>query len=161
MIKTLQKLRLGSLKSDCQFHSYQRKRALHSSKKGGIYEPGVEFDWAMIIPSQMIIVRHSSDPVHDRISHFSLSLSFLFLCRYLAVCQLSYSTKTPARPSRRWYEPLAGTCIVEVRISYRPTICCRDSARPLCITSGTVTSLCWNKDEKGVRTKKSQLHRWG
>lgn len=47
MIKTLQtKLRLGSLKSDCQFHSYQRdgESALHSGKRGGIYEPGVGFD---------------------------------------------------------------------------------------------------------------------
>lgn len=76
MIKTLQtKLRLSSLKSDCQFHSYQRdgKSGLHSGKREEIYEPGVGFDWAMIIPSKMIIVRHSSDPVHDRISHFLLS----------------------------------------------------------------------------------------
>lgn len=51
MIKTLQtKLRLGSLKSDCQFHSYQtereseREREHRTVKREGIYEPGVEFD---------------------------------------------------------------------------------------------------------------------
>lgn len=92
MIKTLQtKLRLSSLKSDCQFHSYQRdgKSGLHSGKREGIYEPGVGFDWAMIIPSKMIIVRHSSDPVHDRISHFLLS----FCSASLSECQLSSRSK--------------------------------------------------------------------
>ena len=48
MIKTLQtKLRLGSLKSDCQFHSYQRDRERELCavvREERIYEPGVEFD---------------------------------------------------------------------------------------------------------------------
>lgn len=98
MIKTLQtKLRLGSLKSDCQFHSYQRGggSALHSGKREGIYEPGVGFDWAMIIPSKMIIVRHSSDPLHDRISHFLLSRFSLWISGCVPALKLQQNTCMP------------------------------------------------------------------
>ena len=119
MIKTLQtKRRLGSLKSDCQFHSYhgagerERDGARHSRKwGGGIYEPGVEFDWAMIIPSRMIIVGRSSDPVHDKTSHCPLSLSpsvSLLLSTSLGERQLSYSGKNTCSRNKERYEPLAG-----------------------------------------------------
>lgn len=100
MIKTLQpKLRLGSLKSDCQFHSYQGDggSGLRPGRGEGIYEPGVGFDWAMIIPSKMITVRHPSDPVNDRISHFLLSS-----CSTSAA---HAAAKTPACSSKKWYEP--------------------------------------------------------
>lgn len=148
MIKTLQtKLRLSSLKSDCQFHSYQRdgESGLHSGKREGIYEPGVGFDWAMIIPSKMIIVGHSSDPVHDRISHFLLS----FCAASLSECQLSSRSKTPACSSKKWYEPPAGAA----RWSKETLL---QSRQYQYVTPGT-----WQykpKETEGKSSKLQQLH---
>lgn len=80
------------------------------SARGGIYEPWVQFDWAVIIPSHKIIVRHSSDPLHDTISHFLLSVSHL-ACIFSA--DLWSSAKSPPAHNTCssvgwWYEPLAG-----------------------------------------------------
>lgn len=108
MIKTLQtKLRLGSLKSDCQFHSYQgdSESGLRTGKREGIYEPGVGFDWAMIIPSKMITVRHPSDPVRDRISHFLLSF-----CSRSSEC-------VPAP------KPQQNTCMLKQEVIWTPSGC--------------------------------------
>lgn len=136
MIKTLQpKLRLDSLKSDCQFHSYQGDgggSGLHTGGGGrgeGLYEPGVGFDWAMIIPSKMITVRHPSDPAHDRISHFLLSFC---------------STSSECVPA---LEPQQNTCMLKQEVIWTWSGRCTlgegnpsrraDSSRPEHATSGT------------------------
>ncbi len=95
----------------------------------------------------MIIVRHSSDPVHDRISHFLRCLSLLFLLDPWVCANSPTAVKHLLKQQEVIWAP-SWCCVVEVRISSNRPMGCRGSARPVCITSGTMTSLCSNTNQK-------------